>query len=181
MKVVQMRLARFIILIAICFGLSVEVAQAEIKASNQSGSIAFAGKHAGMSFDGKFERWQASLVLPPLANPSITATFQLQYAKTGDSTYDSTLPETDWFDVESHPQGEFVSSEVIAIAGGYQVSGNLTLRGISKPLSFVLKDKGNELTATFAINRLDYKIGMDSDPDAEWVSKTISMELAIRK
>lgn len=181
MKNAQMWFARFSILVSICFVLSVKSAQSEIKASNQTGTIAFAGKHAGMTFEGKFERWQARLVLPPEANPVVTATFQLRHAKTGDSTYDSTLPETDWFDVKNHPLGEFVSTEVVAITTGYQVAGNLTLKGITKLVSFALVDKDNKLAANFAINRLDYKIGFDSDPDADWVSETITMALVIKK
>jgi polyisoprenoid-binding protein YceI len=157
------------------------VVQAEIKSSQQSGSVTFAGQHAGMDFKGKFERWQARLNLPPQSNPSITATFYLNSAKTGDSIYDSTLPEFDWFDSQNHPKGEFVSSKIDTTDNGYQVSGNLTLKGITAPVDFVLKETNNKLTANFDINRLDFNIGTESDSEAEWVSKTISLSILINK
>ena len=167
--------------IALYLSLTTTVVQAQLNTSHQSGSVVFAGQHAGMNFDGKFERWQATLVLPPESNPIITATFYVNSAKTGDSIYDSTLPEFDWFDVENHPLGKFVSTMVTATEGGYQVTGDLTLKDITQPVSFMLADNGSQLNASFDINRLVYKIGLGSDPDAEWVSKTISISVAINK
>jgi polyisoprenoid-binding protein YceI len=167
--------------IALYLSLATTVVQAELKSSHQSGSVAFSGQHAGMNFEGKFERWQATLILPPLSNPSIIATFYMSSAKTGDSIYDSTLPEYDWFDVENHDLGKFVSTKVEIIERGYQVLGDLTIKNITQPLSFMLTDSQDELNASFGINRLDYKIGWESDPDAEWVSKTISISMVINK
>jgi polyisoprenoid-binding protein YceI len=155
--------------------------QAEIKSSHQSGSVTFSGQHAGMKFDGKFERWQASLNLPPQSNPNIIATFYMSSAKTGDSIYDSTLPEFDWFNVENHALGNFVSTEIEMTEEGYQVLGDLTIKNITKPVSFMLKDSQDQLSTSFGINRLDYKIGWESDPDAEWVSKTIFISMVIKK
>jgi polyisoprenoid-binding protein YceI len=149
------------------------------KVDNTRSKVEFSGKHAGMSFKGEFKKWQATVVLPPQDNPSITASFDLRSAKTGDFTYDSTLPEGDWFDVENHPNGGFVSDLVEVIDGGYKVSGMLTLKGISKPQSFVLKQSGDTLTAKFPIKRLDFGIGLDSDPEAEWVSADIEMSLVL--
>ena len=151
-----------------------------IKVDNKSSKISFSGEHVGMKFTGVFEKWDAQLVLPPQENPSITASFDLSSAKTGDFTYDSTLPEGDWFDVENHPQGSFVSSAIELVEGGYKVSGKLTLRGVSKTQTFVLRENGGKLSADFPINRLDYAIGFDSDPDAEWVSKDIIMSLKLQ-
>ncbi|MEQ3652452.1 MAG: YceI family protein, partial [Glaciecola sp.] len=61
----------------------------------------------------------------------------------------------------------------------YEVSGDLSLRGLTHPVSFVLISKGDKLEASFDIDRLKYKIGMDSDPDAEWVSQIIKMNMLL--
>jgi polyisoprenoid-binding protein YceI len=167
--------------IALYLSLATTVAQAELKSSQQSGSVAFYGQHAGMNFEGKFERWQATLRLPPQSNPNIIATFYMSSAKTGDSIYDSTLPEFDWFDVENHAIGKFVSTNIEITEEGYQVLGDLTLKNITQPVSFMLIDNKDKLNASFGINRLDYKIGWESDPDADWVSKTISISMVVNK
>jgi polyisoprenoid-binding protein YceI len=161
--------------------LGISNAHAQIEIDHQSGTVAFSGQHAGMNFKGKFERWQAILVLPPQNNSTITATFYMNSAKTGDSIYDSTLPEFDWFDVENYTLGKFASTSIVITEDGYQVLGNLTLKNITQPVSFMLKNDKNKLSASFGINRLDYQIGLESDPEAEWVDKTITIAMVINK
>jgi polyisoprenoid-binding protein YceI len=158
-------------------------ALADYSASSKNGTIGFSGQHAGMNFSGTFESWTADLYLPVAGSEAnkayINATFDLQTATTGDSIYDETLPEGDWFDVDNHPRGSFSSTNVEPVANGFDVSGELTLRGKTLPVSFKLLKKGRRLTANFPINRLDYGIGVDSDPEAEWVSKNIYLTLDI--
>jgi polyisoprenoid-binding protein YceI len=156
-------------------------AQEKLLVSAKNSQVSFAGEHVGMTFSGIFNKWNAELILPPETSPKIIATFDIASAKTGDSTYDSTLPEGDWFDVANHPKGIFESSQIVAKDDDYEVSGTLTLRGISQPVSFLLKNSSTVLTASFNIDRLAFNIGMDSDPDAEWVSKEINMTLKLRK
>jgi hypothetical protein len=45
----------------------------------------------------------------------------------------------------------------------------------------MLTDNEDKLSASFDINRLAYQIGLESDPDAEWVSKTISISMLLNK
>lgn len=168
------------IAIAVAFA-PLAAAQQKLTFSAKDSKVSFAGEHVGMKFSGVFNKWNAELVLPPADSPKITATFYVASAKTGDSTYDSTLPEGDWFDVKNHPKGLFESEQIISKGNDYDVTGNLTLRGISQPVSFLLKDNGATLSANFSINRLAYKIGFESDPDAEWVSEEIDMTLLLNK
>nr|WP_136250203.1 YceI family protein [Ningiella ruwaisensis] len=148
---------------------------------NTQGIVGFAGEHAGMAFSGEFTRWNAKISLPPEASPSIEAEFQLASARTGDAIYDETLPEGDWFDVKNHPVGKFTSSNIEAVDNGYLVEGTLRLRGKTLPVSFKLNENGERLQSRFAIDRLEYGIGLDSDPEADWVSREIQMTLDIPK
>lgn len=147
---------------------------------NTNSKVTFSGKHIGMVFRGVFEKWQAKLVLPPNESSSITATFLMSSAKTGDFTYDSTLVEGDWFDIENFPSGHFKSHSIEPIEKGYKVVGLLELKGISKPQTFFLYKNDNMLKAKFTIMRLDYEIGKESDPDAEWVGREIEMTLSLQ-
>jgi polyisoprenoid-binding protein YceI len=156
-------------------------AQQKLTFSAEDSKVSFAGEHVGMKFSGVFNKWNAELVLPPADSPKITATFYVASAKTGDSTYDSTLPEGDWFDIKNHPTGQFESEQIIAQGKDYEVTGTLTLRGIRQPVSFLLQDNGASLSANFSVDRLAHKIGFESDPDAEWVSKEINMTLLLNK
>lgn len=173
-------LTSLLLIIALAYAPLVAALQT-LSVSAEDSEVRFAGEHVGMKFSGVFKKWNAELVLPPADSPKITATFYVASAKTGDSTYDSTLPEGDWFDVKNHPTGLFESDKVIAKGKDYEVTGNLTLRGISQPVSFLLKDNGATFSANFSVNRLAHKIGFESDPDAEWVSKEIDMTLLLNK
>ncbi len=146
---------------------------------SDNASLLFSGEHAGMAFEGRFNQWQAELILPPAVSPKIKASFSLTSAETGDSMYDETLPEADWFDVENFPQAVFTSRSIEAVDGGFEVSGVLNLKGVSNNVEFLLESSQSGYSASFAIDRIAYGIGVESDPDAEWVSQFIQLKLTI--
>lgn len=154
----------------------------------EASTITFAGEHAGNAFSGVFESWEAEIAFDPdnLAASHVKAVFDLASATTGNKTYDGTLPQGDWFDVENHPQGVFESrSFVLNEDGSYSAEGVLTLRGVEQPLSFTftLSDLSHSpvtVQAGFTIDRLAYGMGEKSDPEAEWVSREIQITLDLQ-
>ncbi len=150
-------------------------------------TVSFSGAHADQPFSGKFGKWTAAIDFDPanLAASSIKASFDLASASTGNSMYDGTLPQADWFNAAAQPQATFSSTAIAANADGtYTVAGDLTIRGITKPasFSFTLSDLAQspvKATAQIPIERLDFDLGRKSDPTAEWVSKTIQVTLDI--
>lgn len=153
------------------------VCSADINQDNSR--VEFAGKHAGMEFIGTFKKWHGTVDLPLTEQSKIVVEFDLRHAKTGNFTYDSTLPQADWFNVKDHPTAKFVSSSITKIGDGFEVKGMLTLRGKTVPETFTFYNfKGKWLTE-FIIFRLVYDIGGESDPQAEWVSSDIQMLIEI--
>lgn len=150
-------------------------------------SVAFSGTHAGSPFSGVFEDWNAQIEFDPnnLSQSMFTATFNMASARTGDATYDGTLPQADWFDAANHPEARFVSTAITQTkAGSYHTIGELTIRGITRPVSFdfALSDAATmpvTATADMVIDRLAYDIGKASDAQAEWVSREITLRLTI--
>ncbi|MDP2205044.1 MAG: YceI family protein [Alphaproteobacteria bacterium] len=154
----------------------------------KNSKIGFSGTHAGNAFSGTFGTWTALIRFDPadLAGSQIIATLDTNTAKTGSSMYDGTLPQADWLDVKNHPQATFTSSAITAKedGSGYTAAGELTLRGVTKPVSFdfTLGDLAQTpvaAKASFAIDRLDFDIGKKSDAAAEWVSREIVLTLDI--
>lgn len=150
-------------------------------------SIAFSGEHAGTPFTGTFDRYVVDIDFDP-ANvdaTSIRATIDLASAKTGNKMFDGTLPNDDWFDVKNTPNGLFKSTKVEKQSdGSYQVTGDLTLRGITHPVTFTFtldREDAPEInaSATLTVDRLAYDIGKKSDSKAEWVSKDIAITLKL--
>lgn len=141
-------------------------------------TLTFEGEHAGNAFTGTFKNWQGDIDLDA---QSLTATFDLTSAHTGNAMYDGTLPSADWFDSANHPKATFKSTAFKKVdANTYNVTGDLTLKGATHPVSFNLNLTENSAEkvageAMFTLNRLLYNIGKKSDPKAEWVSKDIGV------
>ncbi len=83
------------------------------------------------------------------------------------------LKSDDFFGVAQYPTSKFVirsiapSSEEGAKVGRYTISGNLTVRGIEKAISFMAtilptEDGGLSATGSFAINRADWEVKYNS-------------------
>lgn len=81
------------------------------------------------------------------------------------------MKSSDFFDVENHPVGEFSIVSVEPLSGNaeanYTVKGNLTLKGITKSISFpvnvaVLEDRVSVVSPKFTINRIDWNMKYDS-------------------
>ncbi len=82
------------------------------------------------------------------------------------------LKSNEFFGVETYPTATFVlkkmipSSEEGAKEGRYVIAGDLTIRGITKPISFLATIKQEEgslhSTALFAVNRADWEVKYNS-------------------
>ncbi|MEM7617141.1 MAG: YceI family protein [Pseudomonadota bacterium] len=149
--------------------------------------INFSATHAGNEFTGQFNKWQAEIYFDSndLASSFIKATFDLDSAKTGDAMYDGTLPQADWFDIKNHPTATFKTTSIALNAdGSYQANGDLTIKSITKTIIFdfnltSLKKQPVIVKAEIPIDRLAFDIGKKSDPNAEWVSRDIQVNLNI--
>ncbi|MBE8721030.1 YceI family protein [Sphingobacterium pedocola] len=66
----------------------------------------------------------------------------------------------DFFDVEQYPTIYFKSTEFKKVTDGYEVSGNLTIKSTTKPISILFTFDANASTpiflGDFELNRLDY-------------------------
>lgn len=150
-------------------------------------AITFSGTHAGKEFEGKFGTWSAEIDFDAenLEGSTLSATFDLKDAKTGNAMFDGTLPQADWFDVKATPEGTFQSTQILAKGDNvYTAHGDLILRGITQPavFDFTIADLSADpvvVTGEFPIDRLAFGIGAKSDAKAEWVSQIIEVKLNI--
>ena len=81
---------------------------------------------------------------------------------------DAHLRSAAFFDVKQYPTISFTSTNVEHVGGqNYQVTGNLTLHGVTKPITFDVAYRGQStlmgartgLTAKATINRNDFGVG----------------------
>jgi polyisoprenoid-binding protein YceI len=105
---------------------------------------------------------------------TIEASIDVASISTGDAQRDGHLKSPDFFDGEKYPQMTFKSTRVERKGDGeYRVSGDLTIHGVTKPVTFEVegptapgKDPwGNTrigLSATAKINRKDFGLNWNA-------------------
>lgn len=92
---------------------------------------------------GTFDTFSGSVTIAE--NPSdcsVTAEIDMASVSTRDETRDGHLKSADFFDVESHPAMTFTSTSVTPDGDDFTVAGELTIKGVTKPVQLHLEFNG---------------------------------------
>ena len=156
-------------------------------------SVGFTVRHMMVSkVRGRFGDFSADIVTAenPLES-TLTATVQMASIDTGDEGRDGHLRTNDFFDIEEHPTMTFTSTGITGSGTDYEVTGDLTIKGVTKPVTFDLefggvgKDPwGNTragFTLTGTINRKDFNMAYNAvlETGGIMVGEKVSVELDI--
>ena len=168
-----------ILLLSISNNSSTPASNPSTTSTTQIGEIRFTGVHAGNTFGGQFKQWTLKTNFNP-KNQSLS-NFELvidtNSFATGNTFYDETLNEKDWFDPETYPQISFISSDINQLDSiTFKISGKLSIKDIQTQLEFkaTINEK-NRLDTNFQLSRLTLGLGVNADPDAEWVDENIQL------
>ena len=100
--------------------------------------VGFSIRHLMISkVKGKFERFQATFVTP--ANPletSVAASADVASINTNEPNRDGHLRTGDFFEAETYPTIDFVSTGVRVEGGDFLVDGDLTIKGVTRRVTF---------------------------------------------
>jgi polyisoprenoid-binding protein YceI len=110
--------------------------------------IGFKVKHLVIStVSGKFSSFEGSLVAEKedLSDAKISFSAVIDSISTGNEQRDGHLKSADFFDAAAHPTLNFVSTALVAKGGNeFTLQGELTLRGITKPVSLAVEFGGEQ-------------------------------------
>ncbi len=102
-------------------------------------TIQFTARHMVVAkVRGRFTKWGGQIVYDPdqPAASSVQVTIEPGSLDTAEAQRDTHLRSADFFDVEKFPQASFKSSKVQDLGGGkLRIAGDLTIRGVSKPVT----------------------------------------------
>jgi polyisoprenoid-binding protein YceI len=106
--------------------------------------IGFTVRHAGISkVRGRFNDATAEVrVGDSLANSSLRAVVQTASFDSGDANRDAHVRGEDFFDVEKYPEMTFKATHVEGDGDDYTLTGDLTIRGVSKPVELEVEFSG---------------------------------------
>jgi polyisoprenoid-binding protein YceI len=96
--------------------------------------------HLGLSWTyGRFNDFSGSFAIDPdLAKCSFSLTIQAESIDTNNAKRDEHLRSPDFFNAKQFPRITFQSTAVKAIKDGYEVTGDLTLHGVTRSVTFPL-------------------------------------------
>ena len=105
-----------------------------------------------------------------ITKSKVEATLQTATVNTGNDGRDKHLKSPDFFDVEKNPTITFKSTAITKTSGKLQMTGDLTLNGVTKPVTLDVdgpapsqKGMGGKtvsgFSATGTIHRTDYNFG----------------------
>jgi polyisoprenoid-binding protein YceI len=148
--------------------------------------LRFAGTLNGQGFTGVFRAWTAEIRFDPanLAGSSVTATIDVASAVTGDADRDQALPTPTFLAAARFPRAVFTAGAFRDLGGGrYLAIGQLSLRGVAKPLTlpFTLAITGNKarMTAAIALNRVAFGVGQDEWKSTDALAATVTVSIGL--
>lgn len=178
---------RITLLLSILFISLGAFAQTTWSADPYHSTINFKIKHMGLTFiPGKFDKFSGTMTSSKadFSDAKIAFTVESNSINTGVEPRDKHLKSADFFDVEKFPALKFVSTEFKkSNADKYILKGNLTIKDVTKPVTFEVKyggktkdQEGNPkigFTAKNTINRFDYNVSYD--PTGTAVAKDVDI------
>jgi polyisoprenoid-binding protein YceI len=139
----------------------------------ENSSVEFVCKHVLSNVRGMFQQPSGAVTLDEAtpANSKVNATIDASSITTGVEERDTHLKSADFFDVTKYPTIAFVSSSVIkSSATSYAVTGNLTMHGVTKPVTLAVTASApfmhaggirRGIEATMSVNRKDFGLVWD--------------------
>ena len=132
--------------------------------------VSFVVRHMMVSkVRGRFDKFEGTITTAadPLQS-AVTATVDLGSVNTGNETRDNHIRSEDFFHTEKHPVMTFRSTGVRSDGENYLLDGDLTLRDITRPVTFRLELNGfgpdpfggtrAGFSATTEINRNEWNV-----------------------
>lgn len=159
---------------------------------------AFSVRHMMVTnVSGRFSNLKGSVVIDEKtpANSKVEAVIDVSTVNTNESKRDGHLKSPDFFDVAKFPTMTFKSTKVYKSGEVTKVEGNLTLHGVTKPVTLTLSEVSAEVkhpmggflrgaTATTKISRKDFGLTWNTALEAggvavgDEVSITLEIELS---
>ena len=146
-----------------------------------SSTLQFIGTFQGAPFTGHFSQWSATIRYDPtqLANSKFDVSVTPASARTEDADQQKALPGTDFFNVAKFPIAHFSSTGFRQSGAQVIADGNLTLRGMTKPISlnviFKPTASGATLDVSGVLNRLNFGVGSGDYADTSVIGANVKV------
>jgi polyisoprenoid-binding protein YceI len=157
-------------------------------------AVEFVGRHLGLAkVRGRFTRFAGNIEIAEVPEKSsVEVDIDVASVESADARRDEHLRSPDFFHVEEHPSMVFKSTRVTPVDDGtWDVAGDLTIRGVTKPVVLRVEFEGGEnspfgdqrigFSASTEVNREDWDLGWNVvlESGGLLVGKKIKIELSV--
>jgi polyisoprenoid-binding protein YceI len=145
--------------------------------------LEFTFNQAGAQSKGRFAKYEVTLTAPggdPAAG-KLDVTIDVNSLDTDDDERDGILRGEELFDVKKFPTARYTAEKLTKTATGFEASGKLTIRNVTRdlkvPLTFKPGAGGAQLSGKTSIKRLDFGVGQGEWKSTEWVDDQVNVIL----
>jgi polyisoprenoid-binding protein YceI len=137
-------------------------ADGSLTLTGENTKIEFTGTKKDGKHDGGFKKLTGTATVPAgkITDAKIEVTIETDSLYSDNAGLTTHLKNADFFDVKTNPTAKFVSTAITAEKEGYKVTGDMTLNGKTKSISFpatITAVGGNfTLAAEFKIDRTQF-------------------------
>ncbi len=155
------------------------------KIDNNKSQVKFIMQAHGQELAGEFKGVNGDVTFDAndLANSSFKCDINVATINTGNDKRNGHLQTASWFDAVEFPTINFTSSKITATADGYEATGMLTAKNISKeiiiPFIFTGEQSSGTFRGSFKMKRTDFGIGKADAEVGDDV--TIKLEVPVTK
>ncbi len=172
-------MSRMIRTLALALLLAPAVHAADWRMDPAGSMLGFVGSAQGERFEGRFGEFQATIRFDPddLGNARFDVSIALASADTANAERDETLRGSDFFFVRRHPEAHYHAERFRALGDGrYAADGELSLRGITRPVTLEFRWTAGEpaiLEGEATLRRLDFDIGGGDWADLDMIANQV--------
>ena len=155
--------------------------------------VGFVGRHFGLTkIRGRFTGVDGTVVIADdITRSTVDVVIDMATVSSGDTSRDDHLRSVDFFDVANHPTGLFRATGITANNASGSITGELTLKGITRPVTLeaeflgtVVDPWGGEraiFSANATIDREDWGLtwNMVLEAGGLLVSKRIQLDIEV--
>jgi polyisoprenoid-binding protein YceI len=161
-------------------------AQTAAKLVPAQSEIVFVSKQMGVPVEGRFKKFDAQIAFDPKKPEAGKVAFSIDLgsAALGAPETEAELVKAPWFNVPKFPQATFQSTAIKGVgAGKFEVAGKLNIKGNARdvivPVVVTQANGASTATGSFAIKRLDFKIGEGEWADTSMVANDVQVKFKL--
>ncbi|PRP66330.1 YceI family protein [Nonlabens agnitus] len=163
-----------LVLILFLFGMT----QISPKINTEKSTVTFTFKSRDLNGTIGDIQSQSSIDLSQLQNSKIKGSVSVQSLDTGNFLRDGHLMWKKYFNEDDYPRINFESTSISNQPdGSFAVEGNLSIKGIEKPVKFQATRTGNNIKVYGSIYTSDWDINIEDDRSENEVAVILNLQL----